>query len=129
MLEKFGEKKCALCDCEISQIIQGAHIWSVADIKRTNNISQEDKLYHAINKENGLWLCNNHHKLFDINILTINEEGRVKYRNNLIPIHEEYLRRITLNSNIESQFISDNFIHYLSKRNNSLNLANYRFAG
>jgi len=129
LLEKFGEKKCALCNCAIPQIIQGAHIWTVADIKRRNNFSQEDKIKHAINKENGLWLCNNHHKLFDINFLAINEDGRVKYKNILNPIHEEYLRRITLNSNIERQFISDNFIHYLSKRNDSLNLANYRFVG
>ena len=127
LLEKFGDKKCALCDCEIPQIIQGAHIWAVADIKRQNNISQEDKLLHATHRENGMWLCNNHHKLFDINILAINEDGRIKYKNNLIPIHEEYLHRITLNNNVENKFINDNFIHYILKRNNSLNLANYSF--
>lgn len=128
LLEKLGEKKCALCDCAIPQIIQGAHIWPVADIKRSNN-SQDDKLSHAINKDNGLWLCNNHHKLFDINILAINEDGRIKYRNNIIPLHEEYLYRITSSWNIDYQFINDNFMNYLQKRNNLIDMNNYNFMG
>src|SRR5690606_3356843 len=48
LLEKLGEKKCSLCDCEIPQIIQGAHIWPVASIKRTNNINLDVKIQHAI---------------------------------------------------------------------------------
>ena len=43
LLEKLGDKKCALCECEIPQIIQGAHIWPVADIKMNNNINQDEK--------------------------------------------------------------------------------------
>jgi hypothetical protein len=63
LLEKLGEKKCSLCDCEIPQIIQGAHIWPVASIKRANNVNIDTKIQYAIDGDNGLWLCNNHHKL------------------------------------------------------------------
>ncbi|MCB0752393.1 MAG: HNH endonuclease, partial [Ignavibacteriae bacterium] len=49
LLEKLGDKKCALCDCEIPQIIQGAHIWPVANIKLDDSINQDEKLSHAIN--------------------------------------------------------------------------------
>jgi len=77
LLEKLGDKKCALCECEIPQLIQSAHIWPVANIKRTNNINQGQKLQSAIDGDNGIWLCNNHHRLFDINMILINEEGRL----------------------------------------------------
>lgn len=42
LLSKYGKKKCALCDCEISNLISGAHIWPVADIKKAH-ISLEEK--------------------------------------------------------------------------------------
>ena len=127
LFEKFGEKECAFCGCEIPQIIQGAHIWAVADIKRKNNISQEEKLFHAINKDNGIWLCNNHHRLFDINILAVDGDGRIKYKNSIVPIYKKYLNKITFKNRIENQFLSDNFINYLSKRNHLLNLDDYNF--
>jgi len=72
LLEKLGDKKCSLCECEIPQIIQGAHVWSVSSIKKAKNINQDKKLQFSVDGDNGLWLCNNHHKLFDRNILLIN---------------------------------------------------------
>jgi hypothetical protein len=90
LLDKLGHKKCSLCDCEIPQIIQGAHIWPVASIKRANNLNIDTKIHHAINGDNGLWLCNNHHKLFDINLLYINPDGRLKYKTNIEQNHEVY---------------------------------------
>lgn len=44
LLDRLGEKHCVLCNCGISEIIQGAHIWPVSDIKKLNTLSLEDKL-------------------------------------------------------------------------------------
>lgn len=125
LLEKLGEKKCALCNCEIPQIIQAAHIWPVSDIKRNNTISHEVKLSHALNKDNGIWLCNNHHKLFDIHFLIITEDGRVKYKSDMPPLYQEYLHNITPNTSIPHQIMNDHFVSYLSKRNSQLRLNEY----
>lgn len=127
LLEKLGEKKCSLCDCEIPQIIQGAHIWNVASIKRANNISLEAKIRHATNGDNGLWLCNNHHKLFDINMLYILPDGRLKFKTNIQANHEEYLKNFTTNSRISDYVLTPNFIDYLGKRNRSLDERQYSF--
>jgi len=44
LLERLGDKKCAFCACEIPQIIQGAHIWAVADIKKKTAFNQRRKV-------------------------------------------------------------------------------------
>lgn len=127
LLEKLGEKKCSLCDCEIPQIIQGAHIWPVASIKRTNNINPDVKLQHAIDGDNGLWLCNNHHKLFDINLLYISTDGRLKYKTDIEQSHETYLRDFTINSQLSTDILTPTFIDYLEKRNRVLDARQYSY--
>lgn len=127
LLEKLGDKKCSLCDCEIPQIIQGAHIYPVASIKRANNINQDRKLELAIDGNNGLWLCNNHHKLFDINILYIASDGRLKQKKKIEINHEEYIRDITLNRQLHTDILTPTFIDYLNKRNRNLNAIEYSF--
>jgi len=127
LLEKLGEKKCSLCDCEIPQIIQGAHIWPVASIKRTNNINPDVKLQHAIDGDNGLWLCNNHHKLFDINLLYISTDGRLKYKTDIEQNHETYLRDFTINSQLPTDILTPTFIDYLEKRNRVLDAGQYSY--
>jgi hypothetical protein len=127
LLEKLGNKKCSLCDCEIPQIIQGAHIWPVASIKNTNTINLETKIQKAIDGDNGLWLCNNHHKLFDINILYIAPDGRLKYKTNIEPNNEVYLRDITINSRLPNELLTPNFNIYLNNRNSMLDERLYSF--
>lgn len=127
LLEKLGEKKCSFCDCEIPQIIQGAHIWNVASIKRENNINLDAKIQYATDGDNGLWLCNNHHKLFDINILYLMPDGRLKFRTNIEANHEEYLKASTVNNQLSNQVLTPSFIEYLEKRNRSLDERQYSF--
>jgi hypothetical protein len=127
LLEKLGEKKCSLCDCEIPQIIQGAHVWPVASIKRNNSINQDTKLQYAIDGDNGLWLCNNHHKLFDMNILLITQEGRVKYKTNLRENDENYICDVTNTYQLSNEICTPNFLQYLQKRNSRLNPNSYSF--
>lgn len=129
LLEKLGNKKCALCNCEIPQIVQAAHIWPVASIKRANNININKKIQYAIDGDNGLWLCNNHHKLFDINILFITKEGRLKYKSNIEYVHEEYIHKITVNTRILKEVLTPNFAQYLERRNRLIDEELYSFAG
>ena len=74
---------------------------------------------------NGLWLCENHHKLFDRNIIAIMSDGSIKYNHSLPPAHISYLHALTKNTQLPSIYITDNFKHYVELRNMSLNTANY----
>ena len=127
LLEKLGNKKCALCECEIPQLIQSAHIWPVESIKKTRNINQEQKLQSALDGDNGVWLCNNHHKLFDINLLLFNKDGRIKYKSNIRGIDVNYIHDVTVNYQIREEILTSKFLLYLRKRNNLINERDYSF--
>lgn len=127
LLERFGDKRCALCDCEIPELIQGAHIWPVAAIKRVSNISQEKKLEAALDGNNGMWLCNNHHKLFDVNLIMFNQAGRTKCVSALRKEDEEYVRDVTVNRELPAAFLTAGFLQYLHKRNSSLDESQFDF--
>ncbi len=120
LLAKYGDKKCALCECEIPEIIQGAHIWPVADIKRNDDLSQDEKLAFAIDGNNGLWLCNNHHKLLDSHIIKIFEDYSVKYRNSLSENQSNYLKNITTSSRLAENQVNESMTEYIVKRNRIL---------
>lgn len=116
LLDRLGRKQCALCNCEIPELIQGAHIWPVAEIKRTSGISFEEKLHHAINGENGLWLCQNHHKLFDEGLITFDLNGDVMYRNDLDHKHIDFMESITMYQYLPDEIMTDGFTEYLDMR-------------
>lgn len=121
LLERFGEKRCALCNCEIPELIQGAHIWPVASIRNTPMLSLEERLYHATNGENGLWLCENHHKMFDEGLLYINADGTITFRESLEDRHIVFMDGVTTIRQLPKQYLSHNFLYYLNLRE--------RFAG
>lgn len=120
LLEKFGQKKCALCSCTIPEIVQGAHLWSVSDIAKTQSLSSEEKYNHAICKDNGLWLCSNHHKLFDSNLLKITDDRRLLVSNRLDDIHIQYISQITPLKNLSESILNDESCEYLRLRNNNI---------
>ena len=125
LLDKLGEKHCALCGCTIPDIIQGAHIWPVASIRAAKSISIDDKVRYATDGDNGLWLCENHHKLFDRNIIAIMSDGSVKYNDSLSRAYIPYLRTFTKNTQLPSIYINDKFKYYVGCRNKVLNTASY----
>lgn len=120
LLEKLGDKKCAFCNCEIPQIIQGAHIWPVADIKKEDHFTQDEKLAMALDGDNGLWLCQNHHKLLDVNFLRVSEDGSIRYKTEINENANNFIKDITLNNQLPNEIITDNFVNYLSKRNENI---------
>ena len=125
LLAKLGEKHCALCGCTIPDIIQGAHIWPVASIRTAKSISIDNKVRYATDGDNGLWLCENHHKLFDRNIIAIMSDGHVKYNCNLSTAYIPYLHTLTENTQLPPIYLTKNFKHYVELRNRTLDVASY----
>ena len=121
LFEKFGEKKCALCDCEIPELIHGAHIWSVASIKKAH-ISDDEKIRCATDGENGIWFCENHHKLFDENILLINKDLSFSIKNNLRKTDIDFINQITLHKKLSNVYCSIRTQQYIDNRNREINL-------
>lgn len=126
LLQRLGRKHCALCGCEIPEIIQGAHVWGVAEIARDDHFSDDVKFNHAISGENGLWLCQNHHKLFDSHYLSFNMEGHVLIPSNLRAEDGQFIRAITGNEFLDHQIMTDNFKWYLSQRNSIRDYSHYQ---
>lgn len=116
LFHKLGNKRCALCHCEIPELIQGAHIWPVADIKKDPFLSFEEKLSCALDGENGLWLCENHHKLFDKHLFTFDEEGRVLFSQEMDARHIAYIEEITPNRVLPKTVLTKQFLFYLQRR-------------
>ena len=125
LLRKLGEKHCALCGCAIPDLIQGAHVWPVASIKADRSISAEDKVQIATDGDNGIWLCENHHKLFDRNIIAISGDGTVKYNRDLPTEYIPYLQDFTENRQLPSVYLNEKFRHYIELRNKALDAARY----
>jgi hypothetical protein len=116
LLETLGDKHCALCDCSIPEIIQGAHIWPVSEIRKSS-LKKDEKFKDAIDGSNGLWLCENHHKLFDDNIIKIDNSGNVVFNNQISNEEREYLEKITPVRKLSSKVFTSKFEEYLELRN------------
>ncbi len=126
LLNRIGMKKCALCSCEIPEIIHGAHIWGVADIRDCEIIDDSQKYTHAISGHNGLWLCHNHHKLFDSNLLAFDLDGRCLIKQSMPHSHESFIRGSIDVPRLGKFVISDDFRYYLTQRNQVINLNGYQ---
>lgn len=126
LLEKLGEKSCSLCSCEIPQIIQGAHVWPVSSIKKLHKLTDGEKLDHATNGDNGLWLCQNHHKLFDSNIICIDKSGNVLISDNIDTKNVTFLSSITTTKKLSNKILNKSFMSYLAKRNSDTDLKLYK---
>lgn len=120
LLDRLGERHCVLCDCEISEIIQGAHIWPVADIKKTSGLSDDEKLAYATDGQNGLWMCQNHHKMFDTNIIRLSKEGKISYQSEIGDKDKKYIASITPVLKLPKKLITDDFKNYIGKRYKTL---------
>jgi len=120
LLAKLGPKKCALCDCKIPELIQGAHIWPVAAIKKEAGISIDTKFAYAIDGENGLWLCANHHVMFDQGIIIFDKQGKITKRTDMADADADYINWSMPIKQLEPRIITAQFLHYLDKRYSSI---------
>lgn len=117
LFNKLGNKHCALCNCEIPELIQGAHILPVAAIKALPAISLEQRLDYALDGENGLWLCENHHKMFDKHMIRFDQSGRVSFSTGVEQRYMSYIQEITPYRELPDKVITNRFLWYLQQRN------------
>ena len=116
LLEKSnGRKKCALCSCEIESIIQGAHIYPVAEIKKRKDLSYHQQLLLATDKDNGLWLCENHHKLFDRALIHF-VDGEVIYNGTLDDKDIAFIDKITEENKLKNDIYNSHMQEFFSLR-------------
>ncbi len=118
LLDRVGIKRCALCNCEVPEIIQGAHVWPVSMIKK-QPLTFEEQLAHAISGHNGLWLCENHHKLFDENIIRFDNTGKLDL-SQADKAARAFILKITDVDRIPEVYHSPGFFEYLALRNQSI---------
>lgn len=121
LLNRIGDKRCVLCGCPVEEIVQGAHIWNVADIRKSN-LQDSEKFKAATSGNNGLWQCQNHHKLFDANLIMFDHNGSLRLSSNLDDNGIAFIRDITTERHLEKSIVSDEFLQYLALRNTSVDL-------
>ena len=106
----------SLCNCEIPELIQGAHILPVAAIRRMNSIPLEKRLELALDGDNGLWLCENHHKMFDEGMISFDNHGALLLRNDIDQRHMKFIDETTRYKVLPPEFLTDKFLWYLEQR-------------
>lgn len=145
--EKGVETKCYLCGCEIETILQAAHLWGVSEIKNAskqeindvlNNKNMRDivdenderrrddfyKRYVLANSgDNGIWLCKNHHGLFDGNFYCFDSEsGKVLIRKDAGEEAIEFFDRITNQRKIPNKILTPKTKIFLDKNIKNKNI-------
>ncbi len=116
LLEKTGgHKRCELCHCEIESIIQGAHIYPVYAIKQRLDLPFSERLRMATDQNNGLWLCENHHKLFDRGLIKF-EEGKLHVLPKLTDSNVAFVERISPYKSIQGDYYTPAMADYFAKR-------------
>ena len=122
LYQRIGDKKCTFCNCNVPEIIQGAHIWNVADISENEKLTREQKFNKVNSGHNGFWLCQNHHKLFDCNILMLKEDGRLLVKNSIDEDRLSYIKDITPMETIDRKLLSQELLECLHQRNMNIDL-------
>lgn len=113
LFEKFGDKKCYLCDCDIDHMIIASHIHRVTDIKNDTALNDDEKKKQIIDGDNGLWLCANHDKLFEYGLIYFNNKDLI-ISNRLNDSQKDYVKNITAESSIKDCDFNVNMVGYLN---------------
>ena len=141
MRKKGIQTKCYLCGCEIENILEAAHLWGVAEIKKASNdtinnilqdfemnklINQDDKHHNeqfykryilANSGDNGIWLCSNHHRLFDSNYYCFDSNnGKILIKSNVEEGSKEFFNLITYYQELPLEILTSRTKQFLSKR-------------
>lgn len=89
LLQKFQEKKCYLCGCDMENLIIGSHIHRVTDILHSN-LPENEKQRMIVDGDNGFWLCANHDKMFEHGLIYFNDD-EMKIKEELSAEQKEYI--------------------------------------
>lgn len=123
------QTKCYLCGCEVESILQAAHLWGVAQIKKAsphkiNQAVRDEAMIDVIDSDskyanemfykrymlansgsNGVWLCSNHHGMFDAHHFVFNcETGKVLLTTDALG--ESYFKALTKNDTLPKEVLT-----------------------
>lgn len=121
LLQKYGGKKCYLCDCDIETNIIASHIHRITDIDNSD-LTPEEKRRQAVDADNGFWLCANHDKMFENGVITFGMDRKLKLNPSLTPAQTRYIKRITEVDEIEGKHFTAGLKIYLSYHNDRVKL-------
>ena len=121
LLEKYGPKKCYLCDCNIESSIIASHIHRITDLDKSA-LTFEEKRKQAVDANNGFWLCANHDKMFEEGIITFDKTGNLIINPQLKESQIAFIKSITKVNRIQDNHITEDMINYLLKHNIRVNL-------
>lgn len=107
--------KLTTTSISLPSIIQGAHIHPVAAIKKRKDLTYQKRLELATDKDNGLWLCENHHKLFDRALIYFTH-GKVLYNNTLDDSSIAFINKITTESTLSDTIYNARMQEFFSLR-------------
>lgn len=112
LLQKFGNKTCYVCWCDIESLIIWSHIHRVTDIENSN-LSEDEKKRQIIDWENWLWLCRDHDKMFE-DWLIYFEWDEMKINEWITGLSRDFINKITFdireiyhNSNIDENILEN----------------------
>ncbi len=143
--KKGIQTKCHLCGCEVEEILEAAHLWGVSQIKNSNAAKINDifktecmkdlidennthakelfyKKYMLANSgDNGIWLCSNHHGLFDRNFYCFDSKnGKILLKTNCNENFVEFMKSATCDK-LPKEVLTDKTKMYLKERQNLFN--------
>lgn len=126
MLDVHGGKKCKWCECAVPEIIEAAHILPVSNIRSSPNRTLEEKYLAANDSSNGIWLCRNHHRLFDSGLAAIGLDFKVLKRVDLIDEnYQNYINQTIIYDYLDfgDDFDVERARNYIAERNETLELS------
>lgn len=74
-----------------------------------------DKLRLAIDADNGIWLCENHHKLFDSGLIWF-EKGKLIISDKLNCEDLTFIKQVTTIEEIEPKYINERMLAFFDSR-------------
>ena len=108
-----------MCGCKIDNIVQAAHIYPVASIRKRTDLNFDRKFELATDRDNGIWLCENHHKLFDRGLIWF-EEGKIVISKDLENEDIIFVKQITTIEEIKPEYINDRMLAFFDLRSGTM---------
>jgi hypothetical protein len=139
--QKAIQMKCCLCDCEVEDLLDAAHLWGIKEIKEENGNSLNKfiestslkelfqnhtdnsilfKKYILANSgDNGIWLCKNHHGAFDRNYFSFNyKDGSLLFLKNDSKTFEQIVKELAIYETfLSKEVLNKHTSTFLMKRN------------
>ena len=87
----------------------------MASIRKRDDLEFEEKFKLAVDADNGMWLCENHHKLFDSGIIWF-EDGKLVISHKLNTEDLMFVKQVTTIEEIEPQYINERMLAFFDIR-------------